>query len=73
MITLGGDGTILRAITIVGEQEIPILGINLGRLGFLANIEKKLIVKAISALVENKYTVESRSMLSVSSNISLPR
>jgi len=71
MITLGGDGTILRAITIIGEQEIPILGINLGRLGFLANIEKKLIVKAISALVENKYTVESRSMLSVSSNISL--
>ncbi len=71
MITLGGDGTILKAITLIGELEIPILGINLGRLGFLANIEQKLITKAISALLENKYTVESRSMLAISSNISL--
>ena len=40
-ITLGGDGTILAAITHIRDQQVPVLGINLGRLGFLASIEKK--------------------------------
>ena len=49
-ITLGGDGTILSAITHVRDSNVPILGINLGRLGFLASIEKKKIVNAMLLL-----------------------
>lgn len=66
VITMGGDGTILRAITLIGDLETPILGINLGRLGFLASVEKKMIEKTISAYALSKYYIESRSMLSIS-------
>ncbi len=71
LITLGGDGTILRAITFIGDLETPIMGINLGRLGFLANIEKKYIARAIQAIHDKKYSIDSRSMLAVSSNLPL--
>ena len=47
LITLGGDGTILNATTVVTDTNIPILGINLGRLGFLASVEKTIIASAI--------------------------
>jgi NAD+ kinase len=63
MITLGGDGTILSAMTLIKDAAIPILGINLGRLGFLASIEKQKIEIAIQDLVSKKYTIEKRSML----------
>jgi NAD+ kinase len=65
MITMGGDGTILRAISLIGALETPILGINLGRLGFLASVEKKMIEKTISAYCQGKFYVESRSMLAI--------
>ncbi|MFZ1750250.1 MAG: NAD kinase [Saprospiraceae bacterium] len=71
VITLGGDGTILKAITIIKDLGIPILGINLGRLGFLASVEKKIIKKAILQLIKKDYTVVSRSILGLSSNIPL--
>ena len=45
VLTMGGDGTILHAITLVKDSGIPILGINLGRLGFLASVEKKSLKK----------------------------
>lgn len=69
VLTLGGDGTILHAITVVRDTGIPILGINLGRLGFLASIEKKIIKKAIQYLVKKEFSIVSRSMLGLSSNI----
>ncbi|HMP29900.1 MAG TPA: NAD kinase [Saprospiraceae bacterium] len=69
IITLGGDGTILGVVTLVKDLGIPIFGINLGRLGFLANIEKSKIIKAVRAIVHNHWTSEERSLLSLESNI----
>lgn len=63
VITLGGDGTILRAITLIREREIPILGINMGRLGFLATIENKHAARAIHHLARGMYTIEDRTMI----------
>jgi NAD+ kinase len=68
VITLGGDGTILHAVTEVRDTGVPILGINLGRLGFLAGIEKKWIQRAISDFVKGMYTLEERSLLHLESN-----
>lgn len=62
-ITLGGDGTILDAITIVKDKRVPIMGINLGRLGFLAMIEKHRIELAIQSLEQNTYVLDKRSIL----------
>ncbi len=63
IITLGGDGTILSAVTLIRELEIPILGINLGRLGFLASIEQQRIREAIDLFLAGKYTISERAML----------
>ena len=65
---LGGDGTTLRAITYVRDLNIPILGINTGRLGFLANVKKDEISEAIDILVEGKYTIQQRTLLSIESD-----
>ncbi|MGB2274103.1 MAG: NAD(+)/NADH kinase, partial [Flavicella sp.] len=56
LFTLGGDGTILKAATLVKDLGIPILGINTGRLGFLATVQKKEIENTVKALAENKYS-----------------
>ncbi|MCB0660152.1 MAG: NAD kinase [Saprospiraceae bacterium] len=69
MITLGGDGTILKAVTLIHDLNIPILGINLGRLGFLASVEKKIISTAIKQVMKKDYTILRRSMLQIESNI----
>lgn len=71
VFSLGGDGTILSAVTLVQEAEIPICGINLGRLGFMATIEKTRIEDAIDKLIAKEYRVEPRSMLNLASNKSL--
>lgn len=71
VITMGGDGTILQAITLVRNKGIPILGINLGRLGFLASVEKKLIKKAIDMLVSGAYTTVERALLQLECNLPL--
>ncbi len=63
IIVLGGDGTILSATTIIKDLEIPILGINMGRLGFLASIEQHRIDEAIDDLLMKKYRIEERFML----------
>ena len=65
MFTIGGDGTFLRAITYVRDLNIPIIGINTGRLGFLATIQKEHIKSAIDALIEKKYSIKERSLLQV--------
>ncbi len=71
VITLGGDGTILNAATVVRDSNVPILGINLGRLGFLAGIEKTKIKEAIELLQRGMYSIERRSLLQTESNMSL--
>lgn len=68
IITLGGDGTILNAITLVKDTGFPIVGINLGRLGFLASIEKARIKEVLLELAENKYTIADRSLLALECN-----
>jgi len=65
MFTMGGDGTILRAVTFIRDSNIPIVGINTGRLGFLATVQKEEISNAVELLVSKKYIVKERSLLSV--------
>lgn len=69
VVTLGGDGTILNAIDLVRDSAIPILGVNLGRLGFLSSIEKTKIREAILGVVNGEYYTEERSMLSLECNL----
>jgi NAD+ kinase len=67
IISLGGDGTILNAITIIRDHEVPILGINLGRLGFLASTEKKNIEAALKKLKDGQVKIINRTMLHLKS------
>lgn len=67
-ISVGGDGTILKAVNYVQDSNIPILGINTGRLGFLATVNKEDIRNTISALIKKEYTVSDRSLLCISTN-----
>jgi NAD+ kinase len=62
-IVLGGDGTILRAAELVREQNTPILGINLGHVGFLAEVEKLENSEILKAIVEKNYKTEDRMIL----------
>ncbi len=63
VISIGGDGTFLKAANRVGRKNIPILGINTGRLGFLADISPKEIEIIFEEIYRNQYTVEERSIL----------
>ena len=65
MLSLGGDGTFLESVAFVEESCIPVLGINFGRLGFLANISTEDIDDAIDMLLSGKFSVEKRSLLQV--------
>jgi NAD+ kinase len=60
VVSLGGDGTMLRAMRLIEGHETPVLGVNLGRLGFLAEIDLVDLPAALSAIDEHKYTVEPR-------------
>lgn len=62
-IVLGGDGTIIHSARMLAKHHIPILGVNLGSLGFLAAIEEHCILKALDAILSDDYQVESRMML----------
>ncbi|WP_228852599.1 NAD kinase [Aegicerativicinus sediminis] len=65
LVTIGGDGTILRAITFVGDYGIPIVGINTGRLGFLATIRFDEIERALEHIFEKNYKISERTLLAV--------
>jgi NAD+ kinase len=65
LISIGGDGTILRAATLVRDSGVPILGINAGRLGFLATVQKDNIDKFMQFIIEKKYSVSKRTLLSL--------
>lgn len=71
LISLGGDGTMLDAVTLVKDNNIPILGINFGRLGFLASISRDELGSAVDALVNHTFVVDKRSLIHLDSNESL--
>lgn len=71
LISLGGDGTMLDAVCFVGNTGIPLIGVNLGRLGFLAAIPEEGMEAAILSLVRGSYTLEKRSLLHLDSSIPL--
>ncbi|WP_294468088.1 NAD(+)/NADH kinase [uncultured Anaerofustis sp.] len=65
LIIIGGDGTILKALSQVGKYEKPILGINFGTVGFLANVEKNQWKEYIDKAIDGNYTLDDRMLLDV--------
>jgi len=65
-LSVGGDGTFLTSAAAIGDKNIPILGINCGRLGFLAEVQSEDLDVILRKLVAGEYTIEQRSMLNVS-------
>ncbi|GAB1308488.1 NAD kinase [Urechidicola sp. KH5] len=63
--TVGGDGTMLRCITFIRDSNIPVIGVNIGRLGFLATVKKEVITEAVAALYKKDYQIRERSLLQV--------
>jgi NAD+ kinase len=70
-ITLGGDGTLLDMVNVISDTGIPVIGINFGRLGFLASINKSDIAAAIHAVVNGQYTLDSRELISIDSDVNI--
>jgi len=71
LFSIGGDGTILDTLTLVQDSGIPVLGINIGRLGFLSSIAREQIQMAIQSLEKGHYSLDKRSLLRLESNRSL--
>lgn len=65
MFSIGGDGTILSAVTLVRDSGIPVMGINLGRLGFLSSISREQIVSVVDAIVQKNYRIDPRTLLAL--------
>ncbi|MES2379131.1 MAG: NAD kinase [Bacteroidota bacterium] len=70
-ITLGGDGTLLDMVSVIRDSGVPVIGINFGRLGFLASVNKTDIASAIHAVVNKQYTLDGRGLLSVESELNI--
>ncbi|WP_124978972.1 NAD kinase [Nonlabens xiamenensis] len=68
LISIGGDGTVLRAVSFVGKTDIPVIGVNTGRLGFLATLHKDQLKEAVVALFEGRYQLSKRSLITLSSS-----
>jgi len=71
LFSLGGDGTLLDTVSFVGNTNIPLIGINLGRLGFLAAISEEELEHSIASLVRGSYTIEKRTLLHLDSSLPL--
>jgi NAD+ kinase len=71
LISLGGDGTLLDTVCLVRDKHIPVLGINYGRLGFLASLGKENIEEAVKALQERTYVLDRRGLLHLDASIPL--
>ncbi len=71
VLSLGGDGTMLDTVTMVRDSGIPVLGINYGRLGFLANIGRDEIQGVIDAIAERKYVLDKRTLIHLEANVPL--
>ncbi len=67
-LSVGGDGTFLYTASVIGDKNIPILGINCGRLGFLADVKTSEVDFICDQLVQNNYTIEQRSLLQVTAS-----
>ena len=67
--SIGGDGTLLETLTHIGDKELPILGINTGRLGFLATLSPPEISSALDTVLQGNYRIENRSLVSVESDM----
>jgi NAD+ kinase len=65
MISLGGDGTFLKAVSFIRDSGVPILGINTGRLGFLSNLSKSQIAQTLQRFNNGQYEFQKRSLLRV--------
>ena len=66
LVSLGGDGTILRGVQYAAQWNVPLLGVNLGRKGFLAEIEPQGLEEALQRLIAGDYALEERPLLSAS-------
>ena len=71
VISMGGDGTLLDTLTFIRDSNIPVMGINFGRLGFLATIGKHELTNTVTALVNRTYVVDRRSLIHLDANIPL--
>lgn len=71
LISLGGDGTLLDTITLVRNKNIPVIGINFGRLGFLASIGKEELATAVDALRHRTFLIDKRSLIHLDANMPL--
>src|ERR1700730_10053468 len=71
VISLGGDGTLLDTVALVRDKNIPVLGINFGRLGFLASIGKEDLATAVNSLVNRTFVVDKRSLIHLDANKTL--
>jgi len=71
IISLGGDGTLLDTVTLVRGHDVPVMGINFGRLGFLASIGRNELKAAIKSLVNHSFVVDKRTLIHLDSNLGL--
>ena len=71
VVSMGGDGTLLETISHVGKRQIPTIGINVGRLGFLATVSPERISDMITALDSGQFRIDDRTLVSVESNVDL--
>jgi NAD+ kinase len=71
IISLGGDGTLLDTVTLVRDKKISIMGVNFGRLGFLASIGRNEVQKAVKAIAQRTYVTDTRTLIHVDANIPL--
>jgi NAD+ kinase len=71
LISLGGDGTLLDTVTLIRDKNIPVVGINFGRLGFLASIGREELAAAVKALARRSYIIDRRALIHLDSNIPL--
>lgn len=63
LFSIGGDGTLLETITLVRDSGIPVMGINLGRMGFLSSIQKEMIIPTVEEIIHGNYLLNKRSLL----------
>jgi NAD+ kinase len=72
LISIGGDGTILRAATFIRDSNLPIIGINAGRLGFLATVQEENIENLLNRVLVNDFSISKRTLVSLHSNPANP-
>jgi NAD+ kinase len=71
VISLGGDGTLLDTVTLIKDKSIPVMGINFGRLGFLASIGREQLADAVKAITNQTFVVDKRTMIHLDASISM--